>query len=351
MTTTQTQLRRGTITQVNAMTPVDGEPIYNTTDDRLHMGNGSTAGGIPHATFRDIQSETFVTATVGGTANAITLTLTPALAAYANGVRIRFKATANNTGATTVNVSGLGTRNIYKLSGTSLVALTGGEIVSGAWYELNDDGAQFQLGSGGAGASLTVVQQVFTSSGTYTPTSGMKYCIVEAVGGGGGGGGGSTSTAGGGGGGAGGYARSTYSAATIGASRTVTIGSAGTGGGIATNGNGGGTTSLGTLFSCTGGSGGGAAASGGGPGGGAGGSTSADINIDGGEGYYGGAGGGGQGGGGGNSFFGGGGGSTASTDDGRVGKAYGSGGGGGGASNRSGGAGKAGVMIITEYIG
>jgi len=29
--------------------------------------------------------------------------------------------------------------------------------------------------------------QVFTSNGTFTPSTGMKYCIIEAVGGGGGG--------------------------------------------------------------------------------------------------------------------------------------------------------------------
>jgi len=36
------------------------------------------------------------------------------------------------------------------------------------------------------GAFDQVHIQVFTSSGTYTPTSGMKYCTIEVVGGGGG---------------------------------------------------------------------------------------------------------------------------------------------------------------------
>ena len=76
--------------------------------------------------------------------------------------------------------------------------------------------------------------QTFTSSGTYTPTSGMRHCIIECVGNGGGGGGTATAAAsfynGGGGGGGGGYARKFATAATIGSSQTVTFGATGTGG-------------------------------------------------------------------------------------------------------------------------
>lgn len=105
--------------------------------------------------------------------------------------------------------------------------------------------------------------QVFTVNGTYTPTSGMLYCIVECVGGGGGGGQGVSRAAGtsaGGGGGGGGYARKFLSAASIGVSQAVTIGAGGAGvpGGSATGtpGTTGGTTSLGVLCVATGGAGG-----------------------------------------------------------------------------------------------
>ncbi len=111
-------------------------------------------------------------------------------------------------------------------------------------------------GSGTGSVFTSVKRQVFTTSGTYTPTAGMLYCDIEVCGGGGGGGGsvatGSSTTAGSGGGG-GGYARGIYSAAAIGASQSVTIGAGGTGGvggGAATNG---GTTSVGALLSATGG--------------------------------------------------------------------------------------------------
>lgn len=106
--------------------------------------------------------------------------------------------------------------------------------------------------------SLSVVRQVFSSTGTYTPTSGMVYCDIEVIGGGGGSGGvattSSTQTSVSGGGGGGGYSRKVASAATIGASQTATVGAAGTAGSAgATAGGTGGTSSLGAIVSATGG--------------------------------------------------------------------------------------------------
>src|ERR1043165_5073819 len=81
------------------------------------------------------------------------------------------------------------------------------------------------------GTIKSIVRRVFTSSGTYTPTAGMAFADVEAMGGGGAGGGAVATTspnvAGGSGGAAGGYARKLFSAATIGASQTGTIGARG----------------------------------------------------------------------------------------------------------------------------
>lgn len=108
-----------------------------------------------------------------------------------------------------------------------------------------------------------VVIQTFTGSGTYTPTTGMKYCIIEAWGAGGGGGGAADSSGDGrgGGGGAGAYSLTLASASDIGASKAVTIGSGGSGGASGNNaGTAGGATSVGTLCVSGGGGGGGGAA-------------------------------------------------------------------------------------------
>ncbi len=82
------------------------------------------------------------------------------------------------------------------------------------------------------GGFNSIVTQVFTTSGVYTPSVGMKYCIAEAVGGGGGGAGTFDATPGllvsvGGCGSAGGYCRKTISAIDIGSSQVVTVGDAG----------------------------------------------------------------------------------------------------------------------------
>lgn len=215
----------------------------------------------------------------------------------------------------------------------------------------------------------SIVIQIFTASGTYTPTSGMKYCIVEAQGSGGGGAGiptpGASQVAAGGGGGAGGYARVYLTAAAVGSSQTVTIGAGGTGGSAGVNNGGSGnTTSLGTLCVAGGGNGGvstnaGTSTQAGGGAGGAG--STGTLQTTGGDGESGmaifasvsaaKAGNGGA------SHFGGGGKGPAAINNsaaGSAGVAYGSGGGGAVAAasqtQQAGGNGAGGVVIVTEFI-
>lgn len=102
-----------------------------------------------------------------------------------------------------------------------------------------------------------VKQQLFSASGTYTPSAGLLFAVIECVAAGGGGGGTSANGGtylGGGGGEGGGYAHLIASAATIGASQSVTIGAGGTAGSSAGgDGGGGGDTSLGSLCIAKGG--------------------------------------------------------------------------------------------------
>lgn len=135
---------------------------------------------------------------------------------------------------------------------------------------------------------MTVVKQVFTSSGTYTPTTGMAYAILECQGPGGGAGGmaGAGSNGGySGSGGAGGYSKVLVTAATVGASQAITIGTGGNGGTAgANNGSAGsGATSVGTLCVANAGSGGGGGTAGSSQGaGGAGGAAgTGDIAVPG----------------------------------------------------------------------
>lgn len=62
--------------------------------------------------------------TYGGTANAITLTSvnTTPVTSYIDGMKVRFLPTANNTGAATVNIDGLGAKAIVTVTGVALPA-------------------------------------------------------------------------------------------------------------------------------------------------------------------------------------------------------------------------------------
>lgn len=103
-----------------------------------------------------------------------------------------------------------------------------------------------------------------TGAGTFTPTTGMKYCIIELQGGGGGSGG--TTGAGGhgavsGGGGGGGYIKILATAANIGASAAINVGAGGLAGTSGNNAGGaGGNTTIvinGSTWTASGGGGGG----------------------------------------------------------------------------------------------
>jgi hypothetical protein len=127
------------------MTPAAKEAVVNTTDSRIHLGDGLTPGGIPHANFTDVQNQTFVYATVGGTGNAITLTNSPAKASRALGQRGTFKAGSSNSTAVTIDEDGLGAVSAKYMVNGALAAIPPGGIVSGGIYEHAWDGTQYQL--------------------------------------------------------------------------------------------------------------------------------------------------------------------------------------------------------------
>src|SRR5882724_9043070 len=66
-----------------------------------------------------------------GSANAYVLTPTAALPAYVTGERYSFRSSFANTGAATLNISGLGSKTIKKMSGTGKADLASGDIQNG----------------------------------------------------------------------------------------------------------------------------------------------------------------------------------------------------------------------------
>ena len=82
-------------------------------------------------------------ATVGGTADVITLTSSPAITAYAAGQKFSFIASGANTTNVTVNVSAVGAKAIVRNDGSN-TALSAGDIASGQMVEIEYDGTRFQ---------------------------------------------------------------------------------------------------------------------------------------------------------------------------------------------------------------
>lgn len=198
--------------------------------------------------------------------------------------------------------------------------------------------------------SNVVVQTLTSSSGTYTPTSGMKKVLMIAVGPGGDGGAITAADESSGGGGGGGTAIKLFTAADIGASKPFTVGQ--TSGNnttlntstlVANSGSNGSATGNTTTVGASAAGGAGGTASGG------------DLNIPGEPGqraiiYSTTHGSGGKGG---ASVFGNGGAESGSEAAGNAGNAYGGGGGGAHTAtdvNRSGGAGAAGVIYAIEFL-
>jgi hypothetical protein len=203
---------------------------------------------------------------VGGATSSTIVNVAPSATV---GVPLVSQGSAANPSFSTAVVAGGGTGVV---STTAYGVICGGTTSTGNFQNAGAGTAGQVLTSNGAAAVpsfqtnaaiKSVVVQTFTASGTYTPTTGTAFAICEICGGGGGGGGAAAATTttarGSGGGGGGGYARRLVDAATIGASKTVTIGTGGAGGNTSgTDGSVGGNSSINfsTSLAANGGSGG-----------------------------------------------------------------------------------------------
>lgn len=163
-----------------------------TTGD--NVANLLTAGQMSALTQFAVQQYT-----AGGTANALTLTPTPAATSYGSGQTWNIIPAGTNTGAATLNVSALGAKAIVNPDGSALTAsaMIAGGLVQ-VIYQATLDKFVLMTSQSRLVSALTALTSA--SSGTYSTPAGARRLKIRMVGGGGGGGagagGGATPSAG-----------------------------------------------------------------------------------------------------------------------------------------------------------
>ena len=80
--------------------------------------------------------------------------------AYTEGLQVRFKNTDTNTGATTLNIGGLGSKPLYSFTGEEH---SGGELIGGMIYNVVYNGTAFFLASGSGGLKKTDLTALITN--------------------------------------------------------------------------------------------------------------------------------------------------------------------------------------------
>lgn len=116
-----------------------------------HTNVGDATSRTDYAKVSQVQDGAYNWGTDAGAADAYVVTMTPALAAEVGGAVIRFLPANTNTGASTINVSGIGVNGLEKGTGAALAA---GDVVqnsiceavyddnAGSWIVLNPQGAK-----------------------------------------------------------------------------------------------------------------------------------------------------------------------------------------------------------------
>lgn len=106
-----------------------------------HTTVGNASARNQYAAAGQVQDAAFIYAADSGAADVYAITLAPAITAYATGALYLFKAANTNTGASTLNVNGLGAKAIQKRG----AALAAGDIAANNLVAVVYDGTQFQL--------------------------------------------------------------------------------------------------------------------------------------------------------------------------------------------------------------
>jgi len=105
-------------------------------------------------------------AAAGGSADAYTVTLVPALSSYAARQCFTFTTANSNTGASTINVDGLGVVQLYKVLGGQVFDLSEGDILAGRPYFCLTDGTNVEVINPSLGLGPQLLQSITANGGS-----------------------------------------------------------------------------------------------------------------------------------------------------------------------------------------
>lgn len=144
----------------------------------------------------DVQNDLLNWATTsGGTPNAQTITVSPAPPTYVAGQLFQFVIGQTNTGATTLDVNGLGPRNLYKNSDAGPISLAAADLTIGNTAQVQYNGNAFVIinprdtgggGGGTCGPNLTVPTGIIFVSDALTCAEDPSHFFRSESGGAGG---------------------------------------------------------------------------------------------------------------------------------------------------------------------
>jgi hypothetical protein len=162
------------LTKDGQTTPTANIPMGSNKITGLAVGTDATDA----ATLGQVQSTAAkLIGSVSGT-DTITGTLSPTLTSYVAGQMFYFVAAGDNTGAVTLNINGLGAKNVTKNGSTALAA---GELKSGQTVAVIYDGTRFQtlnaVSSALTGITTTSVTALGVNAGDSV-TSGTNTTAV-----------------------------------------------------------------------------------------------------------------------------------------------------------------------------
>lgn len=159
------------------ITVYSGAPFIT---ESLTQKISQTSGDARYVRPIQVQNQTYVYGNATSTANAYSLTLSPAVTSYVAGLKVEMKVDASNTGASTLNINGLGAATILNNKGGALYK---DDLRTDRLAVLTCNGTDFILENPSSSSSVTFVGATMRMGGpaqTIAVATKLNFDTVES---------------------------------------------------------------------------------------------------------------------------------------------------------------------------